>query len=164
MAPGCRRARSGRCAGQIAQLETRPAAGPRDDRPRPAGGYVVGRADGRVLAGSTMERAGYEKVVTAGGLRHVLDVAIRLCPALADAPVTETWANFRPATDDKLPILGYWNGPDSRLLLATGHFRNGILLSAITAEIVRDLVGTGKSRQDVAPFSPDRLRATPPPA
>jgi glycine oxidase len=104
-----------------------------------------------------MEHAGYEKVVTAGGLHHVLDLAIRLCPSLANAPVSETWANFRPATDDKLPLLGFWREPASRLVLATGHFRNGILLSAITAEIVRDLVVRGKSGVEIGPFEPGRL-------
>ncbi len=97
-----------------------------------------------------MERVGYEKRVTAGGLRHVLDAALRVVPGLADATFRESWANFRPATDDRLPILG--PTPHEGLLLATGHFRNGILLSPITAEIVRDLVMTGRSPVDLAPF------------
>jgi glycine oxidase len=145
--------------GQIAKLETRPpavrgtivlSAGERG-----AGGYLVGRADGSVLAGSTMEHAGYEKQVTAGGLSHVLDVALRLVPGLAQAPVVDTWANFRPVTEDQLPILG--SGPAEGLILATGHFRNGILLSAVTAEIVRDLVVAGRTAIDIEAFGPARL-------
>jgi glycine oxidase len=108
-----------------------------------------------VLAGSTMEAVGFDKRVTAGGLRHVLDVAVRLAPALADAPVTDTWANFRPATDDELPFLGPAHAEG--LLLATGHFRNGILLSPITADVICDLVVRGDSRLDLAPFRLARL-------
>jgi glycine oxidase len=139
--------------GQIARLETRPPAvrgtivGP--------GGYLCGRADGTVLAGSTMELVGYDKSVTVGGLAHVLGVALRFVPALETAPVVETWANFRPATDDRLPILGA--SAIDGLVLATGHFRNGILLSPITAEIVRDLVVSGAARVDLAPFSVRRF-------
>jgi glycine oxidase len=158
--------------GQIALLETRPPAvrgtivtssisrstpsalGPSDLTP-PAwtamgGGYVCGRTDGRVLAGSTMELAGFDKRVTAGGLRHILDLAIRLVPALADAPVVDTWANFRPRSPDELPILGPVPGVPG-LILATGHFRNGILLSPVTAEIIKDLV-VG-SAPDLGPFT-----------
>lgn len=140
--------------GQIAQLETRPPA-VRGTIISPRGGYVVGRADGRVLCGSTMENAGYEKAVTAGGLLHVLGVATELCPQLATAPVTETWSNFRPTTKDALPYLGA--ATLAGLFLATGHFRNGILLSPITAEIIRELVIDGRSAWDLAPFSPTRL-------
>lgn len=139
--------------GQIVELETRPPAvrgvitGP--------GGYVVGRADGRVLCGSTMELAGFDKKVTAGGLRHVLDTALALVPGLAEAPVTGSWANFRPFTDDKLPVLG--EAPLAGLFLATGHFRNGILLSAVTAEILRDAVLGRPAGIDLGPFAPARL-------
>ena len=140
--------------GQIAQLETRPPA-IRGTIVGPAG-YLVGRADGRVLVGSTMELAGYDRRVTAGGLRHVLDHALRLAPGLADAPVSETWANFRPTTEDRLPVLGH--APVEGVIVATGHFRNGILLSAITADVVRELVVEGRASVDLAPFAPGRLK------
>lgn len=142
--------------GQIAKLETRPPAIHGTVTCR--AGYLVGRADGSILAGSTMELVGYDKRVTAGGLRHVLDVAIRLAPALADAPVTETWANFRPVTDDELPILGPTD--IEGLLLATGHFRNGILLSPITADIITELVVSGRTTIDLSTFRRARLAAT----
>jgi glycine oxidase len=105
-----------------------------------------------------MELVGYDKRVTASGLRHVLDVAIRLVPALADAPVSETWANFRPVTDDELPILGPTD--TEGLLLATGHFRNGILLSPITADLISGLILGKPTGIDLAPFARARLAAT----
>ncbi|HSD20795.1 MAG TPA: glycine oxidase ThiO, partial [Anaeromyxobacter sp.] len=114
--------------GQIAVVDTRP---PLLSRVVFSGhGYVVPRADGRILCGSTMEEVGFEKAVTAGGLRHVLDVAIGIAPALERAPVVETWSNFRPASPDGEPILG--GGATPGLLYATGHTRNGILLTPIT--------------------------------
>jgi glycine oxidase len=139
--------------GQIVELETRPPAvrGVVTGQ----GGYVVGRADGRVLCGSTMELAGFDKKVTAGGLRRVLDTALALVPGLGDAPVRETWANFRPFTDDKLPVLG--ETPVRGLFLATGHFRNGILLSAVTAEVMRDVVLGRPPGIELGPFSAARL-------
>jgi glycine oxidase len=138
--------------GQILEVETRPPLV--RGTITCAGGYVIGRADGRVLCGSTMEQVGFEKRVTAGGLRHVLDVALKLIPSLAEATALDSWANFRPATGDGMPILGFAR---PGLLLATGHFRNGILLSAVTADLVRDLVTRGTSDLDLAPFSPARL-------
>jgi glycine oxidase len=141
--------------GQMVQLETRPPL--IRGTVTCAGGYLVGRADGRVLAGSTMELVGFDKRVTAGGLRHILDVAVRLVPALADAPVTDSWANFRPATADDLPLIGPAGPPG--LIVASGHFRNGILLSAITAELVTELVTEGSPRIDLMPFSPARFSA-----
>lgn len=142
--------------GQIVQVETRPPA-VRGTVISPRGGYVVGRADGRVLCGSTMELAGFEKVVTAGGVARVLAMALELCPDLAGAAVTETWANFRPTTRDVLPLIG--EAAIAGLFFATGHFRNGILLAPITAELVRDLVTRGRAERDLAPFSPARVRA-----
>jgi len=136
--------------GQIVELATRPAA-IRGTVISPRGGYLVGRADGRVLCGSTMEEAGFEPAVTAGGAARVLGVALEIAPSLAGAPVTAAWANFRPTTADKLPILG--NAPLAGLIYATGHFRNGILLAPITAEIVRDLVVSGRSPIDLGPFA-----------
>ncbi len=139
--------------GQIAVLDTRP---PLLSRVVFSGhGYVVPRADGRVLCGSTMEEVGFEKAVTAGGLRHVLDVAIGVAPALARAPVVETWSNFRPASPDGEPILGPGTVPG--LLYATGHTRNGILLAPVTADALAAAVLGTAPPVDLAPFSPARL-------
>ncbi len=115
-----------------------------------AGGYVVPRADGRVLVGSTMEMVGFDKNVTADGLHQLLGAALQLVPSLADAPVTSTWAGLRPWTDDQLPFLG--EGPKAGLMLATGHFRNGILLAPITARLIGQLVRGEKTSVDLKPF------------
>lgn len=122
--------------GQMALLELRA----RPFEPILAGshGYVVPRADGRVVLGSTSEDAGFDKDVTLGGLHQVLGKALRLAPRLAEARIERTWAGLRPATSDGLPVLG--QGPLERLFLATGHFRNGILLAPITARLIGQLV------------------------
>lgn len=118
-------------------------------------GYLVPRADGRVLAGSTMELVGFDKQVTAGGLARILEMLLELCPALADVAVDSTWAGFRPWTEDRLPVLG--PGPLEGLVLATGHFRNGILLTPITARLVAQVVLGERPSVDLAPFSHARF-------
>jgi glycine oxidase len=140
--------------GQMAVVEANPPA-IHGTIVSPRGGYLVGRASGRVLVGSTMELVGYDPHVTAGGLFHVLALALEIAPVLSTCPVVETWANFRPATVDELPVLG--STPVAGLYLATGHFRNGILLSPVTAEILCDLIVRGTSRWDLAPFAATRL-------
>jgi glycine oxidase len=141
--------------GQMAVLDTRP---PLLSRVIFSGhGYVVPRADGRILCGSTMEDVGFEKAVTAGGLRHVLGVGLGIAPALEHAPVVETWSNFRPASPDGEPILGPGTVPG--LTYATGHTRNGILLCPITADAVAAIILGAPPPVDLAPFSPARLTA-----
>jgi glycine oxidase len=140
--------------GQIAALDTRP---PLLSRVIFSGnGYVVPRPDGRILCGSTMEEVGFEKAVTASGLVHVLQVGIEIAPALAAAPVVETWSNFRPASPDGEPILGAAAVPG--LFYATGHTRNGILLAPITADAIGAAILGEPAPVDLAPFSAIRLR------
>lgn len=115
-----------------------------------ATGYVVPRADGSVLVGSTMEMVGFDKNVTAEGMSKLLAAALLLVPGLSQASVTSTWAGLRPWTDDQLPFLG--EGPKPGLLLATGHFRNGILLAPITARLMGQLVRREKASVDLRPF------------
>ncbi len=139
--------------GQMAVLDTRPRLLSRvvfSDK-----GYLVPRADGRVLCGSTMEEVGFEKAVTAGGLRAVLDLAIEIAPALARAPLVETWSSFRPASPDGWPILGASAIPG--LWYATGHTRNGILLTPVTADAVSAALLGSTPPVDLAPFSARRL-------
>jgi glycine oxidase len=139
--------------GQIAVLDTRP---PLLSRVVFSGhGYVVPRPDGRILCGSTMEEVGFEKAVTAGGLRHVLEVGMGIAPALAKAPLVETWSNFRPASPDGEPILGPAGVPG--LFYATGHTRNGILLCPITADALTACVLGQAPPADLAPFSATRF-------
>ena len=115
-----------------------------------AHGYVCTRPDGRVLCGSTEERVGFRREVTLGGLRSIVDLATRLAPRLESAPLRGQWSRFRPGTADGLPLVGR-AGPEG-LWLASGHFRNGILLSAVTAELLTGLL-TGDVPADLAPLA-----------
>lgn len=117
--------------------------------------YLVPRDDGRLLVGATVEFVGYRKEVTAGAVRDLLRAAIDLVPRLSEASLRATWSNFRPYTRDELPLLGRTS--ISGLLLATGHYRNGILLAPITAEIVAALALGRKPPVDVRPFEARRL-------
>jgi glycine oxidase len=118
-------------------------------------GYLVPRADGRLLAGSTSERAGFDKSVTAGGMRYVLEVALEMVPALADHRVADAWAGLRPATPDGLPFIG--PGALPGLFHACGLFRNGILLGPLVGELVADLVLGRQPAIDLGPFAPGRF-------
>ncbi|MDX2053840.1 MAG: glycine oxidase ThiO [Polyangiaceae bacterium] len=116
--------------------------------------YVVPRDDGRLLVGSTLEFAGYHKAVTAGAVAQLLTAAIALVPRVKDATLSQTWSNFRPFTEDELPLLG--KGAIQGLVFASGHYRNGILLAPVSAEAVVSLVFGGKAPLDLAPFNPFR--------
>jgi glycine oxidase len=118
--------------------------------------YLVPRNDGRILAGATVEYAGFDKGLTAGGLEKILAGAIELSPGLASARVEETWAGLRPDSPDHLPILGPTDLDG--LLIATGHFRSGILLTPITARLVREWVTLQRVSVDWERFSPLRFQ------
>jgi glycine oxidase len=118
-------------------------------------GYLVPRRDGRIVAGSTTEDAGFEKRVTREGLQSIVSAAVELVPELGDAEIVETWSGLRPGTADNLPILGP-TGIEG-LLSATGHFRNGILLAPVTAKLIKDWIVRGQVSSDVARFSPLRF-------
>jgi len=117
--------------------------------------YLVQRNDGRILAGATVEYVGFEKKVTLGGLQKIVTAALQLAPALADAQVAETWEGLRPDAPDHLPIIGPTDLDG--LLIATGHFRSGILLAPITAQLIREWITTQNVSQDWARFSPMRF-------
>jgi glycine oxidase len=119
--------------------------------------YLVPRA-GRILVGATVERTGFRKEVTAGGVAGLLSAAIALVPSLETARVSDAWAGLRPGTPDSLPILG--ESPVSGLFLATGHFRNGVLLAPLTALLLADAVAGIPSR-DLSAFSPERFAEAP---
>ena len=137
-------------AGQVVQLETRPAF----FRHIVYGfkGYIVPRADGRVLMGSTLEDRGFDKAVTCQGLHQITGMAMALVPGLQQARLAHTWSGLRPASRDNLPLLGA--GPLEGLFFATGHYRNGILLTPITAQIICDLLCGKKPSVDIDSFSP----------
>ncbi len=118
--------------------------------------YLVPRNDGRIIAGSTVEYEGFDRSVTVAGMKTILSGAISLVPALESARVEETWAGLRPDSPDHLPILGPTDLDG--LLIATGHFRSGILLTPITARLIREWVITQKVSENWAPFSPMRFQ------
>ncbi len=119
-------------------------------------GYLVPRKDGRLLAGSTSENAGFAKQVTAGGLSAILANAQEISPNVANLPIVDTWAGLRPRTADGLPVLGPCDEIDG-LFYATGHYRNGILLAPVTGELIAEAVVSGHISPLLAAFSPNRF-------
>ncbi len=119
------------------------------------GQYLVPRRDGRVLLGATVEKTGFDTSTTAGGLSTVMKHGLRMAPGLSDAPVVEAWAGLRPMSKDGKPIFG----PASleHLVIATGHYRNGILLAPVTGRLIADHLMTGVVPKAMAPFLPDRF-------
>lgn len=119
-------------------------------------GYLVPRRDGRLLAGSTTEQAGFEKRVTASGIHSILSAALEIAPRFASLPLTDSWAGLRPRAADTLPVLGPC-AEIAGVYYATGHFRNGILLAPITAEIVAGAIVDKAFPASLNIFSPDRF-------
>ncbi|MGO4614701.1 glycine oxidase ThiO [Nocardia sp. 2YAB30] len=101
--------------------------------------YLIPRADGRWVVGSTFEDVGFDERVTAGGLHEIIDGALAFAPRLARAPIVAHWAGLRPSTPDGVPYLGRPPGLDG-LVVAAGHFRDGLLLTPVTAEIVTTMI------------------------
>lgn len=131
------------------------------DQPQPLrrvlfgeGIYIVPRQDGRVVLGATSQAVGFTAGNTAAGVHQLLQRAIALWPTLADFTLERTWWGYRPATPDEWPILGL--GPATNLILATGHYRNGILLAPITAQLIGQLC-RGHTPATLAPFSWQRF-------
>ena len=123
-------------------------------------GYLVPRHDGRLLAGSTSENAGFAKRVTAGGISSILRNTLEISSGIASLPVVDTWAGLRPRPADGLPVLGAC-GEIEGLFYATGHYRNGILLAPLTAELITEAIVAGVTSPLLAPFSPDRFSSQP---
>ena len=118
-------------------------------------GYLVPRGDGRLLAGSTVERAGFDKSVTAGALQAVLAIALEIAPQLADVGVADSWAGLRPGTPDGLPVIG--RGALEGLIHAAGLYRNGILLGPLLGEAAARLALGRDPGLDLSAFSPSRF-------
>jgi glycine oxidase len=110
--------------------------------------YLVPRSDGRLIVGATVEELGFDTAVTAGGIHELLREAYRLLPDVAELEFVEATAGLRPGTPDNVPVVGPASTPG--LILATGHYRNGILLAPVTAEAVAGLVGSEAGPGDVA--------------
>jgi glycine oxidase len=121
-------------------------------------GYIVPRdqtTPQKLVAGSTLENAGYEKAVTSGGLEQILGAVNELAPSLAGAEILETWCGLRPGTPDQLPILGPTDVEG--LVVATGHYRNGILLAPVTAKLITEWITEQRVSLDWENFSPLRF-------
>jgi glycine oxidase len=117
--------------------------------------YLVPRQDGRIIAGSTIEYSGFDHDVTAGGVQSILREVMKMVPALEQARIEETWAGLRPDSPDHLPIIGPTDVEG--LLIATGHFRSGVLLAPITAQLIREWITTRKVSLDWERVSPMRF-------
>jgi glycine oxidase len=117
--------------------------------------YLVPRSSGKVLVGATVEDVGYDKSVDPATIRSLLSAAAKYLPDFSSAPITQSWAGLRPGTPDDLPILGPTGTPG--VFIASGHFRNGILLAPITAKIMADLVEGRPSPLDIGAFAPFRF-------
>src|SRR5689334_15293371 len=117
--------------------------------------YLVPRSDGRILVGATVEEAGYDKRTVPETLQRLRDAAVQALPALAHARILEAWAGLRPGTPDDLPILGATSL--AGYFVATGHFRDGILLAPITAQVMAQIINGEAVEHDLAPYSPARF-------
>jgi glycine oxidase len=118
--------------------------------------YLIPRSDGRLLIGATVEEAGFDKRTVPETIQRLHHSALKLVPKLADARILEDWAGLRPGTPDNLPILGRTEMPG--YYVATGHFRDGILLAPITAEVMSAVIEGRKPDYDLAAFSPTRFQ------
>ncbi len=144
--------------GQVVCFETRPGLIGRSLFS--ADGILVPRRDGRLLAGSVFEEAGFNKSVTLDGLERITRAVHTMVPSLDAIPFREAWAGLRPATDDLMPVIG--RSPAlANVLYAAGHFRSGILLSALTGEAIADLVGGRQPPPEIACCSPARFGPQP---
>jgi glycine oxidase len=117
--------------------------------------YLVPRPDGRLIAGATTEEHGFDSAVTAGGVHELLREAYRLVPEIAEMELVESMAGLRPGTPDNLPLIG--PGALDGLVLACGHYRNGILLAPLTGDAVAELLDRGELPESVAAADPERL-------
>jgi glycine oxidase len=121
--------------------------------------YVVPRGDGRVVVGATVEEQGFDTRVTAGAVGDLLRAALELLPDVAELELAETVVGLRPGSPDNAPMLGP-AGPEG-LVVATGHYRNGILLTPVTADAIAELLATGRVPELIAPFTPGRFAGVP---
>ena len=119
-------------------------------------GYVVPRRDGRLLAGSTTEFAGFDCRVTAAGIQSITNAALEICPVVSRLSLAASWAGLRPRAADGLPVLGPC-AEIAGVFYATGHYRNGILLAPLTCEILASAITGHGSDPALGMFSPNRF-------
>jgi glycine oxidase len=117
--------------------------------------YLVPRSDGRIIAGATVEDKGFDKRVESEAIQKLHQAAAVLVPELGEARIHESWAGLRPGTPDELPMLGH--GGFGGYFVASGHYRNGILLAPITAVLIAQLIRGQEPSLDLNAFSPARF-------
>jgi glycine oxidase len=117
--------------------------------------YLIPRSDGRILAGATVEEAGFDKRTDVSTMQRLHRDAVAMVPELRKAKILEDWAGLRPGTPDSLPILGATATPG--YYVATGHFRDGILLAPVTARVMAQVIEGKNPDYDLACFSPARF-------
>jgi glycine oxidase len=120
------------------------------------GGYLVPRGDGRYVLGATVEERGFDTTVTAGGIHELLRDAAEVVPGVLELEIEEQIAGLRPGTPDNAPVLG--RSPVDGLVWATGHYRNGILLTPVTGDLVAGELAGEPGRHS---FGPERFAALP---
>lgn len=118
--------------------------------------YLVPRSHGRLIVGATVEERGFDERVSAGGVHELLREAYRLLPDVAEMEFVDAAASLRPGTPDNLPIVG--RGALEGLILATGHFRNGVLLAPLTGDAVAGLIAGGEIPEQISDAAPARFR------
>jgi glycine oxidase len=141
--------------GQILELRSRDGAAPCERIVASERVYLVPRPDGRLIVGATSEEQGFDTVVTAGGVHELLREAYRLLPDVAEMELLASMAGLRPGTPDNLPLIGA--GAVEGLILATGHYRNGILLAPLTADAITALLAGEQLPEALAAAHPARL-------
>jgi glycine oxidase len=144
--------------GQVVELRSRDGALPCERIVRSERVYLVPRGDGRLIVGATVEEQGFDTTVTAGGVHELLREAYRLLPDVAEMELVGSLAGLRPGTPDNLPIVG--PGGVDGLVLATGHFRNGILLAPWTAERIAEALESDEPRSQLSPHSGEKRDRT----
>jgi glycine oxidase len=117
--------------------------------------YLIPRSDGRLLVGASVEEAGFDKRTDLATIQRLHRAALDLVPELRNGKILENWAGLRPGTPDALPILGPTATPG--YYVATGHFRDGILLAPLTAELMAAVIEGRTPDHDLSPFSPERF-------
>jgi glycine oxidase len=123
--------------------------------------YLVPRADGSLVVGATVEERGFDTTVTAGAVYELLRDARRVVPGVTELEVVETSAGLRPGSPDNAPVVGATSV--GGLVLATGHYRNGILLSPLSADAVAAVAAGEEPPPEMAPFTPSRFARPPSP-
>lgn len=120
-------------------------------------GYIVPRLDGRLLAGSTTEYAGFNKHVTGAGVHAITSHALEIAPGVGGLALVDSWAGLRPRSEDEWPVIGAC-AEVSGLFYATGHYRNGILLAPLTGKLLAEQITTGTPSPLTGAFSPERFQ------